>query len=145
MKKRLILESLTIALLITVMTSTTVFASWPGPDEDNDTDNSLYGSWVKSHVRAYYCDFIPGEPSSTYDCEVYAGSRGSSGAASVYGQMECIWCAGTAWKSYYTSNNVWMAVEWVLCNSAATWTQSEFEYSGLHWYAAAYAYVAASY
>jgi hypothetical protein len=144
MKKRLILESTAIALLIMVLTLTPAFASWPGPDLSFKTDYGDYGSWVYANVGGYYCEEFPGQPSSMYCREGYGSGRGSNAEASVCGNMYHISWAGSAWKQGSTPLNNWMNLESVICDSAAQFTVSEFEYLGNNWYVDEFAYVVAS-
>jgi hypothetical protein len=85
--KKIFIESTIISLVLTVMLFSaigTVFAAYPGPDDDTDDDTGGYGTWVTSAVHAEY-----GSP-AYYDY-VWWWSVRYNGTAIFYSDMYLWW------------------------------------------------------
>ena len=144
MKKRLIVESLSIALLTVTLMSTIAFAAWPGPDSGYQVTYGSYGSWVSAAVAGYYCQYQPNEPSENY-CKVNWGScRGSNGYSETVGQMYYTWNMDGNIISGSTASDVAGYVYEAIISAASCYTSSEFEFYGMNWYLSAYGAIVGS-
>ena len=142
MKKRFLLESVTIAGLLVMLMSTAVFA-YPEYDADHDSDYGWAGSYIHANV---YAEYYPG--GNLYNYVEYVGQRGSSGYAETVGNMYYTYWAGTAHKDGSTSGD-FAVIEYPEsgtgnCDYAAMSVYSEFEFYGEYWSLDAFASVTAS-
>ena len=124
MKKRLIVESLSIALLTVTLMSTIAFAAWPDYEEEWEQHYGDYGSWVACYVYGDY------DAQGYFDYKFFASWRGTDGPSEIEGDMVSYWIYGETYEYHTTSgDSQWGEEDEWSSPLAATYTWSQFEYN----------------
>jgi hypothetical protein len=117
------------AVLVALMSSTIVFAGYPGPDPDtdNDYDKWGHGSYVTSAMNAYYYT------EHLYCMEDYYSYRYN--ATSAYnGDMYYCWFADEEYWEGTTNETGLEDTKYEICTLVASYTRSNFIYNGEQYY-----------
>jgi len=130
MKKRLIFESATIAVILTTLMCASVLASYPGPDSKSKTVNGSYGSGVQASVIGYYAS---GVTPRRYNNAYWLVQRWP-GSANYNGYLWFWITVGTDVIEWYTSESSYQTSSAVSTTHLAVRCRSGFYYGASSWY-----------